>query len=141
MHVLVTMCLDFGFRCSVNFFFVFKQKTAYEMRISDWSSDVCSSDLAASIFRSLVAVQLQSRSGLHAAAHQGCGGRAARLEWRREGLALAISLQGIAHLVLAGSGKSPIGLYEALHHRDNQPARLRRWHALDRKSTRLNSSH
>src|SRR3546814_9695988 len=30
--------------CSV-FFFFFKQKTAYEMRISDWSSDVCSSDL------------------------------------------------------------------------------------------------
>src|SRR3546814_2121401 len=30
----------------VCFFFFFKQKTAYEMRISDWSSDVCSSDLA-----------------------------------------------------------------------------------------------
>src|SRR3546814_6926367 len=29
----------------VLFFFFFKQKTAYEMRISDWSSDVCSSDL------------------------------------------------------------------------------------------------
>src|SRR3546814_2582671 len=28
------------------YFFFFKQKTAYEMRISDWSSDVCSSDLA-----------------------------------------------------------------------------------------------
>src|SRR3546814_3991558 len=30
-------------------FFFFKQKTAYEMRISDWSSDVCSSDLDADI--------------------------------------------------------------------------------------------
>src|SRR3546814_5507675 len=30
--------------CLVHFFF-FKQKTAYEVRISDWSSDVCSSDL------------------------------------------------------------------------------------------------
>src|SRR3546814_3841644 len=29
------------------YFFFFKQKTAYEMRISDWSSDVCSSDLVA----------------------------------------------------------------------------------------------
>src|SRR3546814_9772899 len=29
--------------------FFFKQKTAYEMRISDWSSDVCSSDLGADI--------------------------------------------------------------------------------------------
>src|SRR3546814_17370143 len=30
-------------------FFVFKQKTAYELRISDWSSDVCSSDLRVDI--------------------------------------------------------------------------------------------
>src|SRR3546814_8023470 len=30
-----------------SFFFFFKQKTAYELRISDWSSDVCSSDLCA----------------------------------------------------------------------------------------------
>src|SRR3546814_3477984 len=36
-------CLCFTF---VFFFFFFKQKTAYEMRISDWSSDVCSSDLS-----------------------------------------------------------------------------------------------
>src|SRR3546814_4610060 len=35
--VLVVVC----------FVFFFKQKTAYEMRISDWSSDVCSSDLTA----------------------------------------------------------------------------------------------
>src|SRR3546814_11161042 len=34
------MCLVSKFIC-----FFFKQKTAYEMRISDWSSDVCSSDL------------------------------------------------------------------------------------------------
>src|SRR3546814_8479267 len=31
--------------CICVLFFFFKQKTAYEMRISDWSSDVCSSDL------------------------------------------------------------------------------------------------
>src|SRR3546814_7400134 len=31
-------------------FFFFKQKTAYELRISDWSSDVCSSDLRAPVF-------------------------------------------------------------------------------------------
>src|SRR3546814_12129742 len=35
------------------FFFFFKQKTAYEMRISDWSSDVCSSDLARREWRAL----------------------------------------------------------------------------------------
>src|SRR3546814_9721742 len=33
-------CISF-----VSFIFFFKQKTAYDMRISDWSSDVCSSDL------------------------------------------------------------------------------------------------
>src|SRR3546814_1952926 len=33
------------------YFFFFKQKTAYEMRISDWSSDVCSSDLGALALR------------------------------------------------------------------------------------------
>src|SRR3546814_4069553 len=33
------------FDCFVSVFCFFKQKTAYEMRISDWSSDVCSSDL------------------------------------------------------------------------------------------------
>src|SRR3546814_17675989 len=39
---LSVILLFFLFIC---FFFFFKQKTAYEMRISDWSSDVCSSDL------------------------------------------------------------------------------------------------
>src|SRR3546814_9189915 len=40
---IVCICI---FLCQCSFFF-FKQKTAYEMRISDWSSDVCSSDLGA----------------------------------------------------------------------------------------------
>src|SRR3546814_6222441 len=38
------------------FFFFFKQKTAYEMRISDWSSDVCSSDLPDWNYRKQIAV-------------------------------------------------------------------------------------
>src|SRR3546814_7327414 len=38
--VCILICVCIGV-----FFFFFKQKTAYEMRISDWSSDVCSSDL------------------------------------------------------------------------------------------------
>src|SRR3546814_11734693 len=42
------MCLFFWFL----FVFFFKQKTAYEMRISDWSSDVCSSDLPPVVARS-----------------------------------------------------------------------------------------
>src|SRR3546814_9807908 len=38
--------ISFCFVFCHDLFFFFKQKTAYEMRISDWSSDVCSSDLA-----------------------------------------------------------------------------------------------
>src|SRR3546814_10906565 len=47
-------------------FFFFKQKTAYEMRISDWSSDVCSSDLilsAASSSVGLAAIQIAIQRG------------------------------------------------------------------------------
>src|SRR3546814_10494581 len=40
LHRCIVVSLDW-------FVFFFKQKTAYEMRISDWSSDVCSSDLTA----------------------------------------------------------------------------------------------
>src|SRR3546814_205334 len=48
------ICWLFGECCMVYVefvidFFFFKQKTAYEMRISDWSSDVCSSDLCVSV--------------------------------------------------------------------------------------------
>src|SRR3546814_1094784 len=39
---MILVCLSEN----ICFFFFFKQKTAYEMRISDWSSDVCSSDLS-----------------------------------------------------------------------------------------------
>src|SRR3546814_16985379 len=48
-----------GLASSTNFYvylfvFFFKQKTAYEMRISDWSSDVCSSDLISTIGMKLI---------------------------------------------------------------------------------------
>src|SRR3546814_3561713 len=51
---MISSCVDQGIWYDVllfvaggcrAYFFFFKQKTAYEMRISDWSSDVCSSDL------------------------------------------------------------------------------------------------
>src|SRR3546814_2709438 len=41
----------------VSLFFFFKQKTAYEMRISDWSSDVCSSDLIAGATAGIAAAE------------------------------------------------------------------------------------
>src|SRR3546814_1272552 len=51
------------------FFFFFKQKTAYEMRISDWSSDVCSSDLTSlrvpsGISGTVIDVQVFTREGI-----------------------------------------------------------------------------
>src|SRR3546814_6942206 len=48
------------------FFFFFKQKTAYEMRISDWSSDVCSSDLSTACgLQSLQYVWIKSNGRLY----------------------------------------------------------------------------
>src|SRR3546814_17769961 len=59
-------------------FVFFKQKTAYEMRISDWSSDVCSSDLAAHAVELLHAGRARARrhlrdAGLQRAAHRATG--------------------------------------------------------------------
>src|SRR3546814_10014672 len=51
------------------FFFFFKQKTAYEMRISDWSSDVCSSDLG-----SRTASEAERLAGNHPPRYCGSGG-------------------------------------------------------------------
>src|SRR3546814_9398121 len=57
MFIIVLCYSDFVYSIfvacpfSLYVFFFFKQKTAYEMRISDWSSDVCSSDLASRICR------------------------------------------------------------------------------------------
>src|SRR3546814_1889204 len=47
-------------------FFFFKQKTAYEMRISDWSSDVCSSDLGFDDTVEAMYDYIIAASGLHA---------------------------------------------------------------------------
>src|SRR3546814_8804392 len=52
-----------SFDDSSYFFFFFKQKTAYEMRISDWSSDVCSSDLhRQALHQRLAGIRLQQRA-------------------------------------------------------------------------------
>src|SRR3546814_4631799 len=62
-------------------FFFFKQKTAYEMRISDWSSDVCSSDLLVILEDELGAV----RRGRHVMVGHGDRAVGARSEERRVG--------------------------------------------------------
>src|SRR3546814_4296180 len=68
-------------------FFFFKQKTAYEMRISDWSSDVCSSDLR----------EVEDPRGAFAAPHgdgeesrEHTGGEACRQQVRREEVLLVV---------------------------------------------------
>src|SRR3546814_2281551 len=62
-YSLCTVCVGYMlcFRHILLFFF-FKQKTAYEMRISDWSSDVCSSDLLATVAK-VQGAGLQQLSG------------------------------------------------------------------------------
>src|SRR3546814_2906513 len=78
-------------------FFFFKQKTAYEMRISDWSSDVCSSDL--NQIRTLVA-------------HL----------WENDGEVLTVTGQFLDSVNVPPPGLlpelwAPVGLrYHALHH-------------------------
>src|SRR3546814_4635068 len=54
---------DCGIIVIVSFVFFFKQKTAYEMRISDWSSDVCSSDLRPMLERSQFGIGLVDIGG------------------------------------------------------------------------------
>src|SRR3546814_9797011 len=72
-------------------FFFFKQKTAYEMRISDWSSDVCSSDLIRHrLYRRDRARTghrpcRRPRTGLHAAGHHAGMRRQSHLGARRAG--------------------------------------------------------
>src|SRR3546814_4998086 len=106
--VVVLVCLF------VSFFFFFKQKTAYEMRISDWSSDVCSSDL-----------QGQDRRGAQGA-HAGHG------EDARQAVDDVADLdrdEGVAHLKVV-----EFRLPDAVAVADGEGLQ-------DRKSTRLNSSH
>src|SRR3546814_4271582 len=64
------MCvIECSVLCRLCMFFFFKQKTAYEMRISDWSSDVCSADLE-EVHAALAAIGVLDRfadlpDGLH----------------------------------------------------------------------------
>src|SRR3546814_1855553 len=82
-------------------FFFFKQKTAYEMRISDWSSDVCSSDLG------LVAAEQHSKLTDPIDQH----------EWMHSSLARSQASinsklsTGLAFLATVGSTAPFIGLF------------------------------
>src|SRR3546814_6328057 len=120
--------------CSFAVFF-FKQKTAYEMRISDWSSDVCSSDLA-EICEDFWAAIPPSSYGALAGAYVCCNLSASNIvigkARERAMLAAAQSARSVSAYVYsaAGPGESTTDLAW-----DGQGQ------IQDRKSTRLNSSH
>src|SRR3546814_6217470 len=116
----------------------FKQKTAYEMRISDWSSDVCSSDL------NLVKPELPERPVGYRPVSDLEGELAAAQAYEKEKARL--------EAVIAQAGEEPAvpvapnvdvadleGRAEAA--RSAKQAQASRLAELDRKSTRLNSSH
>src|SRR3546814_2812803 len=109
--------------CVISFFFFFKQKTAYEMRISDWSSDVCSSDLACCSIRKVEPLRRALR------------GRSAWLTGQRRA-------QSLTRTELPKAEFDPVfGLQKynplAAWTQDDVWAAIKQ----DRKSTRLNSSH
>src|SRR3546814_6789437 len=106
-------------------FFFFKQKTAYEMRISDWSSDVCSSDLPWPCGR--------SESWLFHQPAGECADRRAVVARTLEPRAVGGSgAGGDRRAVADGTAWRPAV------DRADPGFQLR---LLDRKSTRLNSSH
>src|SRR3546814_4408868 len=145
--LVFVLCWFYVSLCFVIFFF-FKQKTAYEMRISDWSSDVCSSDL-------LVGGDAVVRRGRDCLVRPTAGSSAILPEFRRD-LGAVGNRRRVSRLI-----RRPL-----LHRRDRcglrsricraAPAARRDWrlaghaarrgglatHAMggDRKSTRLNSS-
>src|SRR3546814_5431900 len=81
----VTLSLCFGVSLFVCLFFFFKQKTAYEMRISDWSSDVCSSDLAGHDLRDIGKVRQDAQKRPAARPDRPASDRSHRSEERRVG--------------------------------------------------------
>src|SRR3546814_7151588 len=137
------------------FFFFFKQKTAYEMRISDWSSDVCSSDLKAGRLRRIADIiarkgeqdridalheQIADGRPLHRRKVEAAGERRQRPASIRVGcrakiisdqLQLAVATARIDQRINEGG--------EALHPQSMFSKSGHRFR--DRKRTRLNYSH
>src|SRR3546814_2775264 len=129
--------------------FCFKQKTAYEMRISDWSSDVCSSDL-------LYADELGERGYLNRPAELGAHPAALRengadlvAETGRLELGHKVAHHAAGDLVVEDGGVEilwPAPWFSGLFREGIEIAgdlvdqRVVEIHRVDRKSTRLNSS-
>src|SRR3546814_2037236 len=113
------------------FFFFFKRKTAYEMRISDWSSDVCSSDLGKEH-------DLPGRAQRGTARAVGeFDGRTLHSRGRHLARQRALPDQVIEPRVIARPG----AILAEIGGADRLMRFLRILGLGDRKSTRLNSSH
>src|SRR3546814_985546 len=135
-----------SFLCFVYFvFFFFKQKTAYEMRISDWSSDVCSSDLPQNDRRQ-GALDLWRRSRDPEGHHRKRPG-SRRMMYLTAGLHRALSIR--PHEIARIAPGATLDWAAYVNRIARGAAALRalglrrddRLVILDRKSTRLNSSH
>src|SRR3546814_10534283 len=87
--------------------FFFKQKTAYEMRISDWSSDVCSSDLYAD---TMLAQQISRISGVGQVNIFGEQKSAVRIQVDPEKLAsMGLGLENIRGVIATRSEERRVG--------------------------------
>src|SRR3546814_7418593 len=148
--------------CIFMVFLFFKQKTAYEMRISDWSSDVCSSDL----FALVIAVEHGERDAIGpspiAVPQRDDAGPRRRFEHQRGTIArnrarmafepeavigkappaetIARIAGGLTQGAAIGTRRAHAGMVGDLQDRFRQHLRALSHHG-DRKSTRLNSSH
>src|SRR3546814_3833938 len=104
------------------------------MRISDWGSDGCSSDLAMGAIRQSCATG-QARRG------RGMAGIS------RTGWLVAATLLAVFAAILFAMGRPPIcpcgtiSLWHGTVQSDQNSQQISDWYSLDRKSTRLNSSH
>src|SRR3546814_6579221 len=114
--------------------FFFKQKTAYEMRISDWSSDVCSSDLKEAFVAEAEGVVLGTyylrANQAGGGAHVCNAGYMTSAAATGRGVARAMGLHSIDHAKARG--------FRAMQFNFVVSTNVR---AVDRKSKRLNSSH
>src|SRR3546814_4432656 len=121
--------------CIVLFFF-FKQKTAYEMRISDWSSDVCSSDLLGARSNSGEGGEDPERHGSERRS------KIKQVASGRFGVTPEYLINAeVLQIKIAQGAKPGEGGQLPGHKVSGMIARLRYAKPGDRKSTRLNSSH
>src|SRR3546814_3863065 len=112
-------------------FFFFKQRTAYELRISDWSSDVCSSDLR-QIDGQLTGLRerLLAEQDIDVVVRRVHAGVMAHVE----------AVHHMQRRARFASVETEVHMRPA-HARDEHADAEQRQQHVDRKSTRLNSSH